>query len=918
MITRNRLIQFVKNGFEIRERLTGMNYFYPSDSIEKIGLSRRSQNVLCRNGFLAVEQFMQLTPERLRGMRNLGEKSINEILESMRDTAVKPEDSESPTSSPPREVTLFRDTDGILRADIPIGKLGLSVRAVNCLTATNIQFASQLIGMTTDDLLSIRNMGRKTAYEIIEKIQSAELSLASETKNAQEEPSARDTFCRNVIERLKEQLLLNAGTVYADLQNVFDEFVADVVNLLENRDVWTYIFDIPLIHDALNARTLEICASSAYGISRGELAASVPEVAVSCGALGNALHALFEGNQLWMTDDGMIARNYPSILEYAAAIPNAKGGDFLTERLNGLTLEEIGSERGLTRERVRQVVQRLLQKRPPVAEDRYTEVYSAYNWTLEDFSLAFAEPESTYTFLVAAHDKCGTKDLEGLLEDTAFPLSFRKAAERVVYKNYITIGDERVPAKRLDLVDYVLRTHCCGEMRFDEFVTLYNAILVELELAGNPKFEINEKSYINRFADSPNVLWKYSRRFRYYDTEQYDFTEFFDTLALEQYVDIEYSALKFLRDYPDIMEQYDIRDEYELHNLLKTMCAVRYPAISFKRMPNIEFGTADRDMQVLNLLMQLAPISNNDFAAAYEREYGVLSGTVLANYVSCISEYLVDGVYRIDMPPLPIEHKMRMNTILTEDFYQIDDIARLYLREFPAADRSNINAYTLKTLGFKIYDGYVIGENYPSATDYFRSLLHVPDIVDLRRLSAALTRIGGFNSELYKVKSDFDIVEFTPLQFISIRRLEAVGITKDALREYSDAVLAHPCKSKYFTIKSLRNEGFSHSLDVLGLEDWFYASLLTEDRNRFAYCRAGGTKVFRKGNATFSLKDIIAYVVEREISIDIEDLAALLEVGFGIKVDRWKITELTKNSAMHYSPIMEKVYVDYDTYLEEV
>lgn len=45
--------------------------------------------------------------------------------------------------------------------------------------------------------------------------------------------------------------------------------------------------------------------------------------------------------------------------------------------------------------------------------------------------------------------------------------------------------------------------------------------------------------------------------------------------------------------------------------------------ISFKRMPNIEFGKADRDKQVMDLLLEMAPVTNTDLADAYEKQFGV-------------------------------------------------------------------------------------------------------------------------------------------------------------------------------------------------------------------------------------------------------------------------------------------------------
>jgi hypothetical protein len=620
-----------------------VEYFCPSDSVKSLGLSCRSINVLCRNGFFTVEQLMCITPEQLRAMHGVGQKTIDEILSFIQTVEVLPEGSSNLNHAE------FHDKDGILREDIPIEALGLSVRAINCLIHADIKFASQLIDATIEDLLSMQNMGGLTAAQILNKMQTVSFKFA-ESLDVQESSFISGQFCSEIVKRLKEFLSFPSIEVSDDLLDVYNEFAINDCELVENKDIWIRIFAIPIIRNALKAKIVEVCEGSFYGISHAKISASLPPEAVSCGSFDIALEELFVNNQIWTTPDDTIARKYPSILEYAKSVSDAKVDSFLWDRLNGLTLEEIGHKSRVTRERVRQVVRKNLQKRPVVAEDRYIEVYRTYNWSCATFSQAFGEPKSTYNYLYAAYGKCGSKDLEDLCANVDFPRSFRDAAERVICNSCITVGNEYIPVKRLELIDFVLRTYCNDEMTFDDFIKLYNSLLSEWGLDRNPLLVINEGTYMNRFAESKNVLWKYGKRFRYYDSEQYDFAELFETLSLDQYHNVEYSTLKFFREHSEIMLQYDIRDEYELHNLLRTICTHdQYPELQFRRMPNMEFGVADRDAQVLNLLLWLAPISAYDFSKRYEQEYGVLSQTVLANYVACLDKFF--------LMTIPLKHK---------------------------------------------------------------------------------------------------------------------------------------------------------------------------------------------------------------------------------------------------------------------
>jgi DNA-directed RNA polymerase alpha subunit len=52
----------------------------------------------------------------------------------------------------------------------PISALGLSVRAVNCLTRRDIKYLDELLELSKEELLRIRNMGINTFGEIKEKV----------------------------------------------------------------------------------------------------------------------------------------------------------------------------------------------------------------------------------------------------------------------------------------------------------------------------------------------------------------------------------------------------------------------------------------------------------------------------------------------------------------------------------------------------------------------------------------------------------------------------------------------------------------------------------------------------------------------------------------------------------------------------
>ena len=61
-----------------------------------------------------------------------------------------------------------------------IEELDLSVRSFNCLKRANINTVGELINCTEEDMMRVRNLGRKSLEEVINRLSSLGLSLMSE------------------------------------------------------------------------------------------------------------------------------------------------------------------------------------------------------------------------------------------------------------------------------------------------------------------------------------------------------------------------------------------------------------------------------------------------------------------------------------------------------------------------------------------------------------------------------------------------------------------------------------------------------------------------------------------------------------------------------------------------------------------
>ena len=62
--------------------------------------------------------------------------------------------------------------------DVTIDEMELSVRSFNCLKRAGINTVHDLTSKTEDEMMKVRNLGRKSLDEVIEKLHSMGLDLA--------------------------------------------------------------------------------------------------------------------------------------------------------------------------------------------------------------------------------------------------------------------------------------------------------------------------------------------------------------------------------------------------------------------------------------------------------------------------------------------------------------------------------------------------------------------------------------------------------------------------------------------------------------------------------------------------------------------------------------------------------------------
>jgi hypothetical protein len=819
--------------------------------------------------------------------------------------------------------------------DIPIDYLGLSVRAKNCLKNSNIEYHSQLFLKTEEELLAIKNMGVGTLKEL----QRLKFLIffyyglpITDIKNKKmikgdfsEESIKFITEVASILDCDRKKLIANISNYYFSLfEN--SKFISENDYISEN--IMSILWKDSYGKQKWLKYLINQISKNTYGMKEDTLWENIHIFLKDKKIYKKTIEYLYESEMIKNLYDDRFVFNYKSIKEEIYKYLKENEAEILLKRISGKTLEEIGEILNLTRERIRQIESRSLKKLylEKFKEDFFLEIFLKYDVSREAF-LSILKEEETYNYLNLRYKdelnqvKNTRRPIQEILEDEDIPIIIRRNFEKFIYKKYITYGKERILFGRASFIDYLIKHFANEEISYDNFKEMYYMFLNDLGYEEEENLKILDRSYENRIRDSMNILWKPGKKFRYYNILGYNFKELLETLNLNQYENEEYSTLKFFRMYPDLMEIYDIHDEYELHNLLKKICTEdKYPQIKFNRMPSIEFGKADREQQVKELLSLLSPISKQEFIKEYEDFYGVDSKTFAANYLFCIEKYFCNGLYDIKYEEYDDIILTNINEILFEELYTVQEVKEKIKKFFPDYIKELLNPIMFKKLGYKISGGYVIKSQYNSASDYFFQFLQKNEIIKLDNISSRIKNLPMFVLQLYKLKEEYEIIEFLPNYFIKFSKLEKLGITKEDLRQYCLDVLSFIGKNKYFTLFSLKKDGFYHKLDDLGFEDYFYTSILIEDRERISYKRIGKNKLMHSSNEGSSFEIFLENIVyqQEKLYIEIYELNDLLKEKYNLQFNISELINSIKNTSMHYDPVSKTVFADYEIYYEVI
>lgn len=918
--------------------------FFPQP-VTNLPLPKHASNILARQHIRTVGDLCAFGESCLQEARGAGAWTVNSVkgalegidarLVGLFETATgEAFESVEPNSTPEEELDFSNIAPDLL--NLPFDTSTLSVRAQHSLKHGRIETVGEVLTMGEGGLLRLRNTGLVTVQEILHHANyQARVYLKANDNSAEDAediPIDNEGDLAEPAQDEQETVESRPSNVRISLIDV-SEFAlippSNMATLLEsfsNSEIQTMIEDSALC---------DILRHNPWGLTQEEMLASanlldssitINELTVIASRLRDAQRARF--------NDGFFYLIEPSIKEVVdERVKNANWRSMVYGRLLGKTLESIGENNGVTRERVRQITSKAMDADllDGTRAGHYLDLMRRYQLGEREtrFGLGATIEEWEAASLVkkiACKNDLLPAPAEALVEDRRIPLRVRLALEKEIHHGFVKIDGEYVPQKRLDLMLFALKRYGSkSSLGDEEFTDLYRSMLQEHELQDEPGLQLSER-YMSNFRLQKCVLSGYWTRVRYYDFDKHDVRKLIDSLGFEDYEGKEVSTRLFLATKPELLRDFEIDDAYELHSLLRSYArdaektGESLPYSMTRRMPIIRIGETDRETQVVELAQELSPISVDDFAAAYEEEYGVEQASVKGDFLKFINHYIANSTISMDLEPFTEIERQRMAELFPGDFYRLSRFEATYRREFPKAGTGRLNALSIRSLGFKIYSACILRDTWKTQNAFFDSLVLGNEFFQESSVTADVMTARPFRSYFDSLVRERRLLPYEDDTWITEKGLRELGITDEMMIDFASKAAEH-CDAhgrRYCTARSLKNEDFDHEIFTFELDETFYTTLICTKDTRFTAISCGGKKIACLDDARPAVAAFLESQIDEDESLAAEDLIERAQEDYGITVRRDKVLSAPGRTDLYYSPLTDMIYKDRQTFIKEV
>ena len=624
--------------------------------------------------------------------------------------------------------------------------------------------------------------------------------------------------------------------------------------------------------------------------------------------LTEIIQELKEKNKVSDSENEKVKRYLPKLDDYLKEEFPDK--EIFLSFLDGHSVVELAHTHQYSRQGMYNILKRTVDRMPRFEEYyKYSGLFGKYNIDESLFCALFNEKKHIYIFL----EFVLTKGEKSPLEDI-YNSRFTEAQKKIIlhyYNRYMNKDGEIKEISKINIFDEVVEHYANDPVTDKDLVDKYNEYITKQNF---PPSLMSDESSLRGLSDrSKKVIRGNSHTYRYYNYDLITNEVIHSLSSLLQLEPGVYSMKKIFKENPDLMEEIDIQSEHELHFLYRQMVPLQH--VKYTRMPEFEVGNITKNSFLLRLFHEYSPILLDEFLQFLDETYGIRADSTRSHILSNLHEY-IDGDYiKTEYASLPSEDLEELSKLLNQPLYTVEEILEIGRKVNANFGEHFINNMTLSKLGYTLKSSYALRNDYSSLDQYYRTLLLSKDYFYNDHLPIYSTQ--SFAVVLYELEKNYELFKIENDVYMTYSKFMQSGMSKSDIMDFKEAVLSFTEKNEYYTLYSIRQNGFQHALENLGFTDLFYERLIWTFEEVRSIQTASGY-IFKRTDTVFSLSDFLYDLILAYRIIDIYDLLDEIKSKYGISLEKSKVLYRLKDTDIFYSEELYKLYADKEDYYEEV
>ncbi|MBP5273335.1 MAG: hypothetical protein ILO36_00145, partial [Abditibacteriota bacterium] len=727
-------------------------------TIEELALSVRATNALRKMGVDYVEQLGDTPFAAFKSCRGVGVKTLAEI-KGVYDAMGAGEEG-------------YSDEDLAEMSRHTIGELGLSSRSSRFLAEAGYVTVGSVAELTKSGDMRINGLGAKS----VEEIEKAVEAWVRDNIFSDDDPDAGlKRLVRETAAALEPVVRVSGKKIY---KYIVSRGLSEEYRDLSPEEAVRKVLMLPVLHKELKSFWESVADNGV--IAHDQLSRLKEDLGLSFDP-AILVYCALESRSI-MPNRGVLLVVRESFRDVLAVLdPDARIVRIHRLKAEGRSLESIGDLFKITRERVRQLINKHLQQQALLFEDYYREPFEYFDIPKEDFERLFPEiSKEGYTYLSCRYDKGNARLDASSVKDYAGPWKER-------LEEFTDGETKREALKRAsgeDIALEVLKENAGASFSMKKLRGKYREFVLR-EGYPEKRLDIETRTFENALWKKMGVTRDREGRYRYSFANP---ARIWETVDLGRYSNSVISTELIYRQYGELMEELDIRDSYELFYLMKKSQELRTDKsipVKFSKVPVIYVGDASYGRQAVKLLAELSPVSFDEYYEAWEERYGIPGNTAHANKKirGAVMPYYSRGMYSVDVPVIDDRDIQPLSAELgKKELWFTDEIEALFDRVCRHSPREAINRAAFQRIGYRLCSGYAYPARYSSVVNMLDGVVFNSDTVDLSALDPRLLMQTAFTNALENKRNTLAYIETEPKKLTSMALFEKeYGLTVEEL-----------------------------------------------------------------------------------------------------------------------------------------